>query len=96
MRLEDRDRHTGLGERILQGFRAQLEGAEYISEIRGKGLMVGIELDQPARPFCEALFSKGVLCKETHDKVIRFAPPLVVSEADLDWALDQLIEVLSA
>lgn len=65
-------------------------------EIRGKGLMVGIELNKPARPFCEALFGRGVLCKETHDMVIRFAPPLVVSEADLNWALDQVIEVLRA
>lgn len=68
----------------------------HVVEIRGKGLMVGIELNKPARPFCEALFGRGVLCKETHDMVIRFAPPLVVSEADLNWALDQVIEVLQA
>ncbi len=88
------ERAAKLGERAFARL-ADFKNPRVV-EIRGKGLMVGIELDQPARPFCEALFSKGVLCKETHDKVIRFAPPLVVSEADLDWALDQLIEVLSA
>jgi ornithine--oxo-acid transaminase len=54
--------------------------------VRGRGLLIGIELNTKARPFCEALKAEGVLCKETHDYVIRFAPPLVVSEADLHWA----------
>jgi ornithine--oxo-acid transaminase len=66
----------------------------HVVKVRGKGLMVGIELNKAARPFCEALGARGVLCKETHHTVIRFAPPLVVEEADLDWAIDQLVAVL--
>jgi ornithine--oxo-acid transaminase len=88
------DRAATLGERAFR--RLGEVKSPHVVEIRGKGLMVGIELDQAARPFCEALFAKGVLCKETHDKVIRFAPPLVITEADLNWALDQLSDVLTA
>ncbi len=65
-----------------------------IVDIRGRGLLVGIELNVPARPFCEALQERGILCKETHDFVIRFAPPLVVEMEDLEFAVDQLREVL--
>ena len=64
-------------------------------EIRGRGLLIGVELDRPARPYCEALKERGLLCKETHDRVIRFAPPLVVSPDELDWALEQIEGVLS-
>jgi ornithine--oxo-acid transaminase len=66
----------------------------HIIEVRGKGLWIGIELTGPARPFCEALKQRGVLCKETHERVIRLAPPLVISKADLDWGLDQIRAVL--
>ncbi len=69
----------------------------HIKEIRGRGLWIGIELHPDAggaRRFCEALQIKGVLCKETHDHVIRIAPPLVISRDQLDWALDQIEEVL--
>ena len=66
----------------------------YVVEVRGKGLMIGIELNTAARPFCEALWARGLLCKETHEKVIRFAPALVVDEADLLWAIDQIKDVL--
>jgi ornithine--oxo-acid transaminase len=66
----------------------------HIFEVRGKGLWIGIELTRPARPFCEALKQRGVLCKETHERVIRLAPPLVISKADLDWGLDQIRTVL--
>lgn len=67
-----------------------------IVEVRGKGLFIGIELNTKARPFCEALKELGVLCKETHDNVIRVAPPLVISETDLDWAFEQIKTVLTA
>jgi ornithine--oxo-acid transaminase len=67
-----------------------------IVEVRGKGLWIGIELNQPARPICEALMRRGVLCKETHDTVIRLAPPLMISQADLAWGLDQIEAVLAA
>lgn len=66
----------------------------HIVELRGKGLWIGIELNRPARPFCEALKRRGVLCKETHSSVIRLAPPLVIDKADLDWGLAHIREVL--
>ncbi len=62
----------------------------HIKEIRGRGLLIGIELMVPARSYCERLMELGVLCKETHDYVIRLAPPLVISREDLAWALGQL------
>lgn len=68
-----------------------------ISEIRGKGLFIGIELHKSvglARPYCEALMKKGMLCKETHDYVIRLAPPLIVEKEDIDWMVDQIADVL--
>jgi ornithine--oxo-acid transaminase len=66
----------------------------HIKEIRGKGLFIGIELDRPARPYCEELMRRGLLCKETHANVIRLAPPLMIDKADLDWGLNQVREVL--
>jgi ornithine--oxo-acid transaminase len=65
-----------------------------VRAVRGKGLLVGIELDRPARPYCERLSTRGILCKETHDYVIRIAPPLVVEEADLHWLTAELHHVL--
>ncbi len=67
-----------------------------VKEIRGKGLWIAIELNQPARPICEALQHRGVLCKETHSTVIRIAPPLVIGCEDLDWGLEQIEAVLNA
>jgi ornithine--oxo-acid transaminase len=57
--------------------------------------MIGIELNEPARPYCEALMGRGILCKETHDSVIRLAPPLVATKEELEWALDHLQQVLA-
>ncbi|UOQ92804.1 ornithine--oxo-acid transaminase [Halobacillus shinanisalinarum] len=65
-----------------------------IKEVRGKGLFIGVELTEPARSYCEKLKEKGLLCKETHKNVIRFAPPLVIEKDDLQWAIDQIKEVL--
>ncbi|PAE29502.1 ornithine--oxo-acid transaminase [Oceanobacillus profundus] len=65
-----------------------------IKEVRGKGLFVGVELTESARPYCEALKEKGLLCKETHENVIRFAPPLVISKKDLEWAIVRIKDVL--
>ncbi|NNF39650.1 MAG: ornithine--oxo-acid transaminase [Gemmatimonadetes bacterium] len=70
----------------------------HVLEVRGKGLMIGVEIKEesgPARPFCEALQSRGILAKETHHQVIRFAPPLVISRDDLTWALGEIREVLA-
>ncbi len=68
----------------------------HIKEIRGRGLLVGIELLVPARPYCERLMELGLLCKETHDHVIRLAPPLIISQEDLAWAVGQLRQVFAA
>ncbi|MBD1380612.1 ornithine--oxo-acid transaminase [Metabacillus arenae] len=66
-----------------------------IKEVRGKGLFIGVELQESARSYCEKLKEEGLLCKETHETVIRFAPPLVISKEDLDWAIDKVKKVLS-
>ncbi|PAE25487.1 ornithine--oxo-acid transaminase [Bacillus sp. 7894-2] len=66
-----------------------------IKEVRGRGLFIGVELNEPARKYCEELKEQGLLCKETHDTVIRFAPPLVISEEELDWAIERINKVLS-
>ncbi len=68
----------------------------HIKEIRGRGLLVGIELLVPARPYCERLMELGLLCKETHDHVIRLAPPLIISQEDLAWAVGQLRQAFAA
>ena len=66
----------------------------HVKEIRGRGLLIGVELRGPARPFCEALRDLGVLCKETHETTMRLAPPLVTTREDLDWALERIEQVL--
>ncbi len=71
--------------------------SQHIKEIRGKGLFIGVELKpeaKGARRFCEALMERGILCKETHENVIRFAPPLVITKEDIDWAMPKINEVL--
>lgn len=66
-----------------------------IAEIRGKGLMLGIELKEKARPYCEKLMSRGILAKETHENVIRLAPPLIINRNELDWASEIISGVFS-
>jgi len=66
----------------------------HILDVRGKGLFIGVELDEKARPYCEALKEEGLLCKETHENVIRFAPPLVITEEEIDWAFERIKIVL--
>jgi ornithine--oxo-acid transaminase len=65
-----------------------------IKEVRGKGLWIAIELYDKARPYCEALKDVGVLCKETHDHVIRIAPPLIITREEIDWAFERIASVL--
>ena len=65
-----------------------------LKEVRGKGLWIGIELRSPARPYCEALKAEGILCKETHDRVIRIAPPLVITRQEIDWAFERIAKVI--
>jgi ornithine--oxo-acid transaminase len=67
----------------------------HIKQIRGRGLLIGMVLDTKARPYCEALMRKGLLCKETHENVIRFAPPLVITKREIDWACKQIASVMT-
>ncbi|HEX4192172.1 MAG TPA: aminotransferase class III-fold pyridoxal phosphate-dependent enzyme, partial [Stellaceae bacterium] len=98
--LEDEklvERCQMLGEHMM----ARLEAMDLpaIKAVRGIGLLAGIEIDPAyasARTVCERLIEVGVLSKETHETVIRLAPPLVISEEDLDWALDRIAEVIGA
>lgn len=71
----------------------------HIDEVRGRGLLIGVELKPEAggaRRFCKALMKEGILAKETRENIIRFAPPLVISRSDLDWALERIERVLMA
>lgn len=90
------ERSAQLGEYFLE----QLSEipSPHVNEVRGRGLLIGVELKPEAggaRRFCEALKTKGVLAKETHDNVIRFAPPLVIDKETIDWALPSIREVLN-
>jgi ornithine--oxo-acid transaminase len=70
----------------------------HVKEIRGKGLLIGVEIKEEsgtARPFCEQLMDLGILAKETHHQVIRFAPPLVISREEIDWAVERIEKVLA-
>jgi ornithine--oxo-acid transaminase len=67
-----------------------------IKEVRGLGLWIGLELTGPARPYCEKLKDEGILCKETHEHVIRFAPPLVITKEEIDWAVARVKKVITA
>lgn len=71
--------------------------SRYIEQVRGKGLLIGVVLNKEAngaRRFCEALQHRGILCKETHYNIIRFAPPLVLTKEHVDWAIKEITEVL--
>lgn len=90
--IENADR---IGARLRTGLRSL--GGPWIKEVRGRGLLIGVELHRDAggaRPFCEALRARGLLCKETHEHTIRVAPPLVLTADQCDWALDQFGAVL--
>ena len=96
-------REEKLAERSMQlgeYFVEQLSeiSSPHIKEVRGRGLLIGVELKpeaKGARRFCEALQTKGILAKETHDNVIRFAPALVIDKETIDWALPSIREVLN-
>lgn len=87
------DRSLELGEYFVGKLR-EIDNP-IIKDIRGRGLFIGVELTEPARKYCEELKEEGLLCKETHDTVIRFAPPLVISQEELDWAIERIKKVLS-
>lgn len=88
------DKALELGEYFMTELR-KIDNSD-IKEVRGRGLFIGVELHTEARPYCEKLKELGLLCKETHDTVIRFAPPLVISKEELDWALGKIREVFAA
>jgi ornithine--oxo-acid transaminase len=85
-------RAARLGARLMHQLQDVRTAA--VREIRGRGLWIGVELDRPARPVCERLRDEGVLCKETHERVIRIAPPLVVTEEQLDLLVEALAKAL--
>lgn len=89
-RLADRSRELGA---YFAG-RLRTLASPLIRDIRGRGLFIGVELNTDARPYCEALIRVGLLCKETHERTIRLAPPLTVSREELDWAFERLRETL--
>lgn len=79
-----------------QYFKNELEKIQnpVIKEVRGKGLFLGMELHEPARSYCERLSDAGLLCKETHENTIRFAPPLTITQEELDWALNRIRSIM--
>jgi len=86
------------GARFLNGLRRELGSHPLVREVRGRGLLIGMELFPEAggaRRFCELLMKAGLLCKETHDHTIRFAPPLVITPEEVDWALERIGEVFA-
>ncbi len=85
-----------MGEKFLSGLKKIRNNK--IKEVRGRGLLLAVEFKLNAggaRQYCEKLKEKGLLCKETHDNIIRFAPPLVINSSQVDWALEQISPVLS-
>ena len=87
---------AAMGEYFLEGL-TQLSNP-LIKQIRGKGLMIGLEFDPDAggaRPYCEKLKDQGLLCKETHQHIIRFAPPLIITREQVDWALERIHHVIN-
>ncbi|BAZ04470.1 ornithine--oxo-acid transaminase [Calothrix sp. NIES-3974] len=89
------ERAANLGQYFIEKLR--LIKSPHVKEVRGKGLLIGVELHESsggARRFCKALAKLGILAKETRDHVIRFAPPLVINQEEIDWSLERIAEVL--
>jgi ornithine--oxo-acid transaminase len=97
--LQDEDlilNSKAMGERLTAGLRSL--DSPLITDVRGRGLLVGIEIDPQratARLVCEKLMERGILTKETHETVVRFAPPLIINAEQIDWAIDRLRETLA-
>jgi ornithine--oxo-acid transaminase len=88
------ERSYELGHYFMQ--RLRTIDSSHLIQVRGRGLWIGLVLNEPARPYCEALKDRGVLCKETHECVIRIAPPLVITKDEIDWAFEQIKTVLTS
>lgn len=89
--LVDRSREMGA---YFMGRLRRIE-SDHIKEVRGKGLLIGVEMASLARPYCDELRDAGILCKDTHATVVRFAPPLVISKDEIDWAMERIEPILS-
>ncbi len=81
-----------MGEQLMESLRKL--NNPHIIEVRGKGLLIGVVLDTPARPYCEKLMQVGILAKETHENIVRFAPPLVINQEELLWASQKIKQVM--
>jgi ornithine--oxo-acid transaminase len=88
------ERSHGLGDYFLQ--KLQNLQSPHVRQVRGRGLWIAIELNQPARPFCEKLKDLGLLCKETHETVIRIAPPLIITREEIEWAVERIGKALGS
>jgi len=86
------DRSFKLGKYFIEKLRSIK--SPHLREVRGRGLWIGLVLDTKARPYCEALMKENILCKETHDSVIRLAPPLVITKKEIDWAFARIAKVI--
>ncbi|MFZ1977972.1 MAG: ornithine--oxo-acid transaminase [Bacteroidota bacterium] len=87
------ERSAELGKYFLEKIRSIR--SPYFVEVRGRGLWIAVVLNQKARPFCEALMNKGILCKETHENIVRLAPPLIITKEEIDWACERLKTVFN-
>ncbi len=88
-------RSAELGDYFMDRLRAM--NSPLVKEVRGKGLLIGMEMNESAgkaRPYCEKLMDAGLLCKETHESVVRFAPPLVITKDEIDWAMGKIEEIV--
>jgi len=96
------DRSAEMGAYFMSKLNELKAKSKKIKQVRGKGLLIGVVMDkdilsaagEKARKYTNALKDRGVLAKETHDWIIRFAPPLVITKADIDWAMGIISEVL--
>jgi ornithine--oxo-acid transaminase len=88
------ERSAELGEWFLGSL--QTLRSPQVKEVRGRGLWIGIELNSEARPYCEKLKNEGILCKETHERVIRIAPPLIIGRDEIAWAFERIKKVIEA
>jgi ornithine--oxo-acid transaminase len=90
------ERSLEIGAYFMQRLRSM--NSAHVRDVRGRGLLIGVEIKPErgkARPYCEKLMALGILAKETHDQVIRFAPPLVITRDEADWALERIARVLA-
>ena len=83
------------GQYLIDRLNQELQ-CEQLVEIRGKGLFIGIELKIPVRTYCERLMLEGLLCKETHDNILRIAPPLIIERQELDFVVDKIVRTLNS